>query len=116
MMRETVKEEETFLDVMFPALASPIRRRLLQLLLDGPKSVNSLAEHFDRARPSVSEHLKVLLTAGMVTERRVGRERHYSLSPMPIREMADWMRPYEAYWRERTQLMRAALDEEEAGR
>jgi DNA-binding transcriptional ArsR family regulator len=104
---------EDVLDRVFPALANPTRRRLLQLLLNGPHSVNSLAQHFDMARPSVSEHLKVLLDSGMVTERKMGRERHYSLSPVPMREIADWLHPYEVYWRERLQLLRATLEAEE---
>src|SRR5687767_11088382 len=101
---ETAGADEALLDAIFPALSSPVRRRLLQLLLDGPQPVKVLAEHFEMARPSVSEHLKVLLTAGMVTEKRIGRERHYALNPLPMREMAGWLRPYEAYWRERTTL------------
>ncbi|MDA0643826.1 ArsR/SmtB family transcription factor [Nonomuraea ferruginea] len=104
----------TLLDDVFPALANPVRRRILQLLLAGPHSVNNLAAHFDMARPSVSEHLKVLRDAGLVTERRVGRERHYSLCRAPLEEISNWLHPYEVYWQDRLRLLRDTVVEEEA--
>ena len=101
------------LDAVFPALANPTRRELLRLLLDGPQSVQALAAHFDMARPSVSEHLKVLRVAGLVSENKIGRERHYYLEPEPIHEMRDWLAPYERFWKGRLSLLRATLDEAE---
>lgn len=109
----TSERDDSLLDAVFPALANPTRRRLLQLLLEGPQSVKSLAEHFDMARPSVSEHLKVLLVSGMVKERKVGRERHYSLDEGPMREISDWLHPYEAYWRDRLRTLRMVVEEDE---
>jgi DNA-binding transcriptional ArsR family regulator len=106
----------TLLDDVFPALANPVRRRILQLLLGGPRSVNNLAAHFDMARPSVSEHLKVLRDSGLVTERKVGRERHYSLCQAPMQEISNWLHPYEVYWRDRLRLLRDTVMEEEADR
>src|SRR5690349_1730793 len=68
---------------VFAALASPVRRDLLRLLLIGPQPVNALAAHFAMRRPSVSEHLKLLKDAGLVTEERVGRQRVYQLRAEP---------------------------------
>jgi DNA-binding transcriptional ArsR family regulator len=82
-------------DDVFAALASPARREVLRLLLDGPRTVNDLASHFDMRRPSVSEHLRVLREAGLVSEQRDGRERRYQLEPRPLTEVRDWMDPYE---------------------
>ncbi|MEO3867879.1 metalloregulator ArsR/SmtB family transcription factor [Nonomuraea sp. B12E4] len=113
----TPDEAPTLLDDVFPALANPVRRRILQLLLQGPRSVNTLAAHFDMARPSVSEHLKVLRDSGLVTERKVGRERHYSLCQAPLREISNWLHPYETYWRERLRLLHdTVMEEDEADR
>jgi DNA-binding transcriptional ArsR family regulator len=53
--------------------------------------VNGLASHFDMRRPSVSEHLRVLRSAGLVSERRAGRERCYQLDPRPLMEVRDWL-------------------------
>ncbi|TYK53273.1 ArsR/SmtB family transcription factor [Actinomadura decatromicini] len=98
---------------VFAALASPVRRELTGLLLDGPRPVNDLASHFAMSRPSVSEHLKVLRDAGLVTEQRNGRQRIYRLEPGPLRELSEWLHPYERFWRERLSDLRRLLDEEE---
>lgn len=77
---------------VFAAIANPARREVLRLLRDGgPRPVAQLAEHFDMRRPSLSEHLKLLKDAGLVVERRDGRQRLYSLRPEPLRELADWL-------------------------
>jgi len=99
---------------VFAALASPIRRELLRLLRDeGPSPVQQLAERFEMRRPSVSEHLKVLRDAGLVTERRSGRQRLYQLEAEPLRELVDWLSPYERFWRDRLSGLRQVLDEED---
>ncbi|MBY8872500.1 metalloregulator ArsR/SmtB family transcription factor [Micromonospora sp. PLK6-60] len=96
---------------VFAALASPTRREVLRLLRDrGEQPVQSLADHFDMRRPSLSEHLRVLKDAGLVTERPAGRQRLYALRPEPLRELADWLTPYERFWRERIAGLREVLD------
>ncbi|TDE35522.1 ArsR family transcriptional regulator [Actinomadura sp. 6K520] len=100
---------------VFAALASPVRRELTALLLDGPKPVNDLASQFAMSRPSVSEHLKVLRDAGLVSERRSGRQRLYRLEAAPLRELSEWLGPYERFWRERLSDLRELLDEEDGG-
>jgi DNA-binding transcriptional ArsR family regulator len=99
-------------DDVFAALASPARRELLHLLLAGPRSVGDLAAHFDMARPSVSEHLRVLKDAGLVREQRAGRERHYELEAAPFAELQDWLDPYERFWRSRLKALRETLEDE----
>jgi DNA-binding transcriptional ArsR family regulator len=98
---------------VFAAVGNPTRRRLLGLLLDhGPRPVQELAGHFDMRRPSLSEHLRVLKDAGLVTERRAGRQRLYALRPEPLRELAEWLTPYERFWREKLTNLRDLLDAE----
>lgn len=99
-------------DDVFAALANPTRRELLRLLLDGPRTVSDLASHFDMRRPSISEHLRVLRDAGLVSERKVGRERHYRLEAAPLVELQEWLHPYERFWRGRMKALRDVLDEE----
>lgn len=98
-------------DDMFAALASPARREVLRLLLDGPRTVSELASHFDMRRPSVSEHLRVLRETGLVSERKAGRERHYQLEPQPLMELREWLDPYERFWRERLKALRGVLED-----
>ncbi|GGU98293.1 transcriptional regulator [Actinomadura cremea] len=98
---------------VFAALASPVRRELTALLLDGPRSVNDLASHFAMSRPSVSEHLRVLRGAGLVSERRDGRQRLYTLEPGPLLELSEWLTPYERFWRAKLSDLRTLLDDEQ---
>ncbi|MEO3884555.1 metalloregulator ArsR/SmtB family transcription factor [Nonomuraea sp. B5E05] len=101
-------------DHVFTALASPARRELLRLLRDeGAQPAGRLAERFDMSRPSVSEHLRVLRDAGLVSETRKGRERHYRLEAAPLMEIRDWLSPYERFWRERLATLTTVLNEME---
>ncbi len=102
---------DTKTDDVFAALASPARREMFQLLLDGPRTVNDIASHFDMRRPSVSEHLRVLRDATLVTERRAGRERHYQLEADPLMGLRDWLHPYELFWRDRLSALRDVLED-----
>ncbi|MGI5148934.1 metalloregulator ArsR/SmtB family transcription factor [Plantactinospora sp. CA-294935] len=96
---------------VFTAVANPTRRQLLGLLLDrGERPVQELADHFDMRRPSLSEHLRVLKDAGLVVEHRAGRQRLYSLRPEPLRDVAEWLTPYERFWREKLAGLRDLLD------
>jgi DNA-binding transcriptional ArsR family regulator len=96
---------------VFAALANPTRRELMRLLLDGPQPVAEMAARFDMARPSVSEHLRVLREAGLVSESRAGRQRYYRLEAAPLRELSEWLHPYERFWREKLAGLRELLDE-----
>jgi DNA-binding transcriptional ArsR family regulator len=98
-------------DRVFAALANPTRRDILDLLLGGELTVLALAERFDMARPSVSEHLKVLRDCGLVAEDKHGRFRHYRVDPEPLQEISAWLSPHERYWRERLTALGEVLDD-----
>jgi DNA-binding transcriptional ArsR family regulator len=98
-------------DLVFGALANPTRRDVLDLLRSGgPLPVQDIAEHFDMARPSISEHLKVLLDAGLVSEARSGRQRLYAVRVEPLQDLVRWLTPYEEFWRGRFSSLRGLLD------
>jgi DNA-binding transcriptional ArsR family regulator len=107
-------------DGVFAAIASPVRRELLDTLRAGPRSVGDLAAAFPISRPAVSQHLRVLLAAGLVREDRSGRENRYRLDAAPLRRVTDWVGHYEAFWSDRLGalqiLLDAQLDGEEGGR
>lgn len=98
-------------DRVFAALANGARREVLRLLRErGPQPVQSLADHFDMRRPSLSEHLKVLREAGLVSEERSGRHRIYRLEAAPLADVQDWLHPYERFWRDRLKGLGELLD------
>ena len=79
---------------VFVALADPTRRRLVEVMHDGERSVSELVEHVNIEQPGVSRHLRILDDAGFVAVRADGRRRMYSLQPEPFEELAAWMRRY----------------------
>jgi DNA-binding transcriptional ArsR family regulator len=83
-------------DRVFKALASSIRRRMLDALKQAPRTTGELCALFDELdRTTVLQHLRVLENAELVTGRRVGRERHLSLAPLPIKRIHDrWIDDY----------------------
>jgi DNA-binding transcriptional ArsR family regulator len=66
-------------------------------------------------RPSVSEHLRVLREAGLVSEQRDGRQRYYQLEPNPLADVRDWLTPYERFWRAKLRGLRDFLTDDTAG-
>ena len=100
-------------DPVFAALANPVRRRLLELLADGPRTAGALAAEFELSRPAISEHLAVLRRAALVREQPRGRERHYHLEAEPLAEVDAWLHPFERYWRQRLRDLADVLDEQE---
>lgn len=83
-------------DLVFKALASPVRRRMLDALKEGPRTTGTLcAEIPELDRTTVLQHLRVLESAELVNARKVGRERHLSLAPLPIKRIHDrWIGDY----------------------
>src|SRR5215208_1192652 len=97
---------------VFHALADPTRRRLLELLRGGERPVHELAGTFRVTRPAISQHLRVLLRAGLVGETRAGRLRLYRLRGSALREVYDWVRQYEAFWDTRLARLGTVLERE----
>ncbi|HEY8575727.1 MAG TPA: metalloregulator ArsR/SmtB family transcription factor [Devosia sp.] len=97
---------------VFAALSHPVRRRVVTILLDGEKTAGSLAVQFDLSRSAVSEHLGILRQAGLVVEKKSGRERFYSLNAQPLVELRSWLAPYEAYWKTRLNTLARQIEDE----
>ncbi len=83
---------------VFQAIADPTRRELLSLLADKEMPVTAISERFPMSRTAVSKHLHVLAEAGLVSERKVGRETRYKLQPEPLMELKQWLSYYERFW------------------
>jgi len=83
-------------DLVFKALAAPLRRRMLDALKDEPLTTGALCARFPEVdRTTVLQHLRVLERAELVTGRKIGRERHLALAPLPIKRIHDrWIGEY----------------------
>src|SRR6478752_355308 len=82
-------------------LAEPARRRLLELLIPGPRAVGELVELSGLSQPSASRHLRLLREARLVRSRTAGQRRLYELRPEGFSELVVWLTPYLRLWQSR---------------
>ena len=85
----------------FAALADPTRRHLLEQLATADRAVTELMAGLAMSQPAVSQHLRVLRDAGLVTARKDGRHRYYQLRPAGLTELRDWIDQLERFWQGR---------------
>jgi DNA-binding transcriptional ArsR family regulator len=90
------------------ALADPTRRRIFERLLPGPLAVHEIADGMPVSRPAVSQHLRVLSDAGLVTARSAGTRRVYAVSPRGMGALRAWM---EEFWSRAMEGFRAAAED-----
>lgn len=81
-------------DSVFKAIAHPARRSILGLLAVSARSVKELTAEFDMSQPAISQHLKELKEAELVTCERSGLEQRYRLTPQPLRYVLKWSEGY----------------------
>ena len=96
----------------FTALSDPTRRHIVEALALGEASFGELAGQFDMSRPAVSQHLKVLKEAGIVSSRAEAQRRIYSLSDTGLDEVEAWLQKVRTFWNERLYHLEALLAEE----
>ena len=90
-------------------IADPTRRRILDAVRTGERSVGELVEQVEMHQPGVSRHLKVLRDAGLVEVRRVAQRRLSRLRPEPLMELDAWLEPYRAEWTARLDALEGHL-------
>jgi DNA-binding transcriptional ArsR family regulator len=86
------------LSTVFGALADPTRRAILARLADGDLPVGDLAAPFPMSQPAISQHLKVLEHAGLISRSRRATARLSHLEAAPLRDATAWLARYQAYW------------------
>jgi DNA-binding transcriptional ArsR family regulator len=94
----------------FEVLAEPTRRRILDLLRDGERSVGELVDRLTLSQPGVSKHLRVLRDAGLVQVRIEAQRRWYGLRPEPLTEIDAWLEPYRRLWAQHLDALERHLD------
>ncbi len=96
---------------VFTAIADPTRRDILVRLGEGELPVAALAAAFTMTLSAVSQQLRVLREAGLVTVRKAGRERLYRLNPEPLQTVAEWLSFYEPFWRQKLDALGDYIEE-----
>src|SRR5882724_9245229 len=86
------------LSTSFAALADPTRRAILARLAAGEATVMELAAPFEMKQPSISKHLKVLETAGLISRRRAAQTRPCKLEIAPLKDVSRWVEAYKHLW------------------
>jgi DNA-binding transcriptional ArsR family regulator len=95
---------------IFEVLAEPSRRRILELLRQGEQPAGAFVEDLGLAQPTVSQHLRILRTAGLVSVRPEAQRRLYRLRREGLREVDEWLAPFRSVWAERLDELERHLD------
>ena len=92
------------------ALGDPTRRSIFERLRDGPRAVGELARELPVSRPAVSQHLRVLKEAGLVTEQRNGTRRIYGVDAASVAELRDY---FDGFWSDALESFKRAVEQDE---
>ena len=94
---------------VFQAIADPTRRAILVLIASQALTPNAVAEHFDTSRQAVSKHIRILTECKLLKEDQIGREIYYHLNPSKMKELAEWLKPFQKLWEERFEKLDKVL-------
>lgn len=94
---------------IFRALADPTRRAVFEKLASGEMSVGALKKDFDVSQPAISQHLAQLRKAGLVSERREGRNTYYVADPAGLDPLLAWIDRYRTYWPDKIERLKTVL-------
>ncbi|MEI9921308.1 MAG: metalloregulator ArsR/SmtB family transcription factor [Bacteroidota bacterium] len=86
---------------IFQGIADPTRRAILTLLATQAMTAGAIAAEFNSARSTVSKHIQILVECELVSQTQKGREMHYYLQPDKMKEIADWLKPFQKVWESR---------------
>ena len=92
------------------ALGDPTRRSIFERLRNGPRAVGELARELPVSRPAVSQHLRVLKEAGLVTEQRNGTRRIYGVDAASVAELRDY---FDGFWSDALESFKRAVERED---
>lgn len=101
----------------FDVLGDPVRRRILELLADGPiageltsgELTTVIRREFGISQPAVSQHLRVLRQHGFTVMRAEGTRRLYAVDPAPFREVDQWLERFRVFWSQRLDALDTEL-------
>jgi DNA-binding transcriptional ArsR family regulator len=83
---------------VFQAIADPTRRTILHLLASESMTAGTIASHFDSSRPTISKHVRILKECELISREQIGREIYYHLNPQKLKDVADFIEPFQKKW------------------
>ena len=86
---------------VFQAIADPTRRAILTLIALQSLTPNAIADQFDSSRQAISKHIQILAECQLVSQQTIGREIYYQLNPAKMKEVSDWLAPFQKLWEDR---------------
>lgn len=96
---------------VFQAIADPTRREVLRLLANNELPISEISSNFPMSRTAIAKHLHILSEAELVTNRKVGRERRYTLQPEAFRELKQWVAYYDQFWNNKLTLLQHLVED-----
>jgi DNA-binding transcriptional ArsR family regulator len=99
------------LDRSFLALSHPVRRAIVERLVDGPTTVGAASSGLGVSKPAVTKHLKVLEDAGVVSRTVSGRTHVLRLEPRSLREVSEWLELHRSLWEAKFEAVERHLTE-----
>lgn len=106
-----MKTRDTAGSSIFTAIADPTRRAMLDFLVARPRAAGEIVSHFPQlTQPGVSQHLRVLREAQLVSVTVQAQQRIYSLKPEGLKKLHDWISKYQIFWTDRLEALEDHLD------
>lgn len=96
---------------VFQAIADPTRRAILLLVASQSMTAGAIASNFNTARPTVSKHLQILTECDLLRQEQQGREVYYHFNPTKMKEIADFIEPFQKMWDERFNKLEAIMQQ-----
>ena len=106
-----MRSEDDRLSQIFGALANSTRRAILARLAEGEATVNQLAEPFSMSLPAISKHIKVLESAGLITQGQKAQFRPCTIDATPLEEVSQWTEQYRHIWQARFDRMDSYINQ-----
>jgi DNA-binding transcriptional ArsR family regulator len=106
-----VNYSERQLDLVFAALAHPIRRGILARLSAGEATIAELAKPFTVSAPAIARHMRILEEAGLLSRKKRGREHHCRLEQKRMKAAQTWIKKHRRFWNERLDSLERYLKE-----
>lgn len=101
---------------VFQAIADPTRREIIQLLSRDSLNFNTIADHFDSTRPTISQHIMILEECGLIIIKKQGREKFCEAKLDKLEEVSTWVQQYSKAWNETIDAMENFLKNKKHGK